>query len=170
MRISSGIPFVNSNSKSSFIFFASEVVLFVLLVGGISAYFVLSGSANDKDEIAKKCYMEEYLPAINKCQTLINKGSQAEFRFLISAHELLDKIDSLETIYKVDNPNLFNQGDNLKEKYDEKAIPASKAWAESARTQMRELDNKERALEYYKVAFSIYQDPNIKQEMESLEK
>ena len=163
--------FVKTSAKSKWKNIALiGVVLFVLLVGGISAYFVLSGSANDKDEIAKKCYMDEYLPAINKCQTLINKGSQAEFRFLISAHELLDKIDSLETIYKVDNPNLFNQGDNLKEKYDEKAIPASKAWAESARTQMRELDNKERALEYYKVAFSIYQDPNIKQEMESLEK
>ena len=57
----------------------------------------------------------------------------------------------------------------LKNSYEEKAIPASKAWAESARTQIRELDNKERALEYYKVAYSIYQDPNIREEMESIE-
>lgn len=75
----------------------------------------------------------------------------------------------METIYKADNPNLFNQGERLKNSYEEKAIPASKAWAESARTQIRELDNKERALEYYKVAYSIYQDPDIKKEIESLE-
>ena len=145
------------------------VAVFILLLGGVSAYFTLLGSTNEKDEMAQKSYKEEYLPAINECKQLIENGSQAEFKALISAHKLLNKIDSLESLYKVDNPNLFNQGEMLKNSYEEKAIPASKAWAESARTQIRELDNKERALEYYKVAYSIYQDPNIREEMESIE-
>lgn len=161
---------VETAAKSKWKTFAFiGVAVFILLIAGISAYFALSGSSNDKDAIAQKCYTEEYLPSIKKCQSLIEKGNQAEFRSLISAYELIDKIDSLETIYKADNPNLFNQGERLKNSYEEKAIPASKAWAESARTQIRELDNKERALEYYKVAYSIYQDPDIKQEIESLE-
>lgn len=161
---------VETAAKSKWKTFAFiGVAVFILLIAGISAYFALSGSYNDKDAIAQKCYTEEYLPSIKKCQSLIEKGNQAEFRSLISAYELIDKIDSLETIYKADNPNLFNQGERLKNSYEEKAIPASKAWAESARTQIRELDNKERALEYYKVAYSIYQDPDIKQEIESLE-
>lgn len=161
---------VETAAKSKWKTFAFiGVAVFILLIAGISAYFALSGSFNDKDAIAQKCYTEEYLPSIKKCQSLIEKGNQAEFRSLISAYELIDKIDSLETIYKADNPNLFNQGERLKNSYEEKAIPASKAWAESARTQIRELDNKERALEYYKVAYSIYQDPDIKQEIESLE-
>ena len=161
---------VETAAKSKWKTFAFiGVAVFILLIAGISAYFALSGSSNDKDAIAQKCYTEEYLPSIKKCQSLIEKGNQAEFRSLISAYELIDKIDSLETIYKADNPNLFNQGERLKNSYEEKAIPASKAWAESARTQIRELDNKERALEYYKVAYSIYQDPDIKKEIESLE-
>lgn len=161
---------VETAAKSKWKTFAFiGVAVFILLIAGISAYFALSGSYNDKDAIAQKCYTEEYLPSIKKCQSLIEKGNQAEFRSLISAYELIDKIDSLETIYKADNPNLFNQGERLKNSYEEKAIPASKAWAESARTQIRELDNKERALEYYKVAYSIYQDPDIKKEIESLE-
>lgn len=161
---------VETAAKSKWKAFAFiGVAVFILLIAGISAYFALSGSANDKDAIAQKCYTEEYLPSIKKCQSLIEKGNQAEFRSLISAYELIDKIDSLETIYKADNPNLFNQGERLKNSYEEKAIPASIAWAESARTQIRELDNKERALEYYKVAYSIYQDPDIKKEIESLE-
>lgn len=155
-----------STTKSGVKTYLIAAIVLAVIVGGV-LYFMNNGKPS---EAALTAYSEEYIPAVDSCKYNIANGDQAKYEKLVKARKFLATIDSLENLYKGEMEEEFNNAQALRSQLDEKAIPAAKAWAESAKTQVRDLDNKERALEYYRVSYSIYEDPEVKQAMELLKK
>lgn len=149
--------------KRTYIYIAAAVIV-ALVAGGL--WFFLGNNDESKDALI--AYESQYLPLVEQCNKHISEGDQAQYDELVMASNELATLDSLENIYSAILPDKFNRAVALRSQYEEKAIPASKAWAESARTQITELDNSKRAIEYYKVAYSIYKDPEIEKELSKL--
>lgn len=158
------IPEGKKRGKSKMIYAISAAVVLVLIACGI---WFLSGSGKT-DEMAIAAYNNEYLPMVEKVGKEIENGDQAQYADLILANQGLSVLDSLENLYGAEMPEEFCQTDSLRIQYESKAIPAAKAWAESAKTQVKELNNIDRALEYYKVSYSIYNDPEVEKAINEL--
>lgn len=154
----------NGRGKRTFMIAAATV-----LVVAAVAYFMIRGSAPTAEEMAEKAYVEKYVPLTDICRRNIEKGSQADFKMLVDAKEQLDSLAVLETKYKASLPEKFSQEQALRHSYEEKAKPAAEAWAQSAKTQIVELQNEERALEYYRVAYDLYKTPEVEKAIANLE-
>lgn len=149
--------------KSKFIAAVSVVALAIV---ACIAYFFIAGSKQSAK--ADEVYNGEYVRAIAACKQNIESGSQADVKKLILAKEELASIDSIEAIYGSENSGKFCEGVKLRDMYEAKARPAAEAWANSAKAQIDELGNVERAIEYYELSYSLYATPNVKMEIERL--
>lgn len=146
------------------IYVAAAVAVVVIAVG---AWFIFAGGSKTNEE-ALMAYNQEYLPTMDNFMKDVDAGDQAQYQELIKANNELAVLDSLENLYRNDMPDEFSRAAALRQQYESKAIPAAKAWAESAKTQVQELENVDRALEYYKVSYAIYNDPEVEKTINEL--
>lgn len=142
------------------------ILVVVFFVVACIAYFFMT--ENKQSAKADEIYNGEYVQMVALCKQAIEQGNQANVKKLISAKEELTRIDSIEAIYGSENPEKFSEGANLHKMYEAKAKPAAEAWANSAKAQIDELGNVERAIEYYEVSYSLYATTKIKEEIERL--
>lgn len=142
----------------------------VAAVIGVSAMYFIGPKSVDQEVI--DLYENTYMPLVEKCGENIQNGGDdgSGYENLIQARKDLEELEKIESDKADYLPEKFVEAQGLRAKYEEKAKPASEAWVKSAETQLKEFGNTERAIQYYQVAYNIYNDEGIASKIKELDK
>lgn len=132
------------------------VILGVVVIG-LSLFFILR-SGNSLEKEAVKNY-PNYQALVEKCEKLTDIGDSSKYQSLIEAKKAYDSIISMENRYSGVNGD-YCISSEFGTKLNDKLKKASRSWTETAYSQLYELEDEEGAIGFYKIALSLYDDPN----------
>lgn len=129
-----------------FCFLGTAIVVFLAL------FFIGLNSDDNTGGGTDSGMEQEYKKLTLICENNINMGSAENYTTLLEAGLILDSLKEYERI----NPNLKELAESkttsLETRYQEKSAAAAGQWRESGNVQLREVDDKGAALQYYQIA------------------
>ncbi|HIZ87628.1 MAG TPA: serine/threonine protein kinase [Candidatus Coprenecus pullistercoris] len=134
----------------------------VVTVGLLAAVWLTPGKLTR--DARRSLYLYEL--AVNRCQTLIERGSQSDPEPLVDARAVLDNISDMEDRYSEVNDS-YNQYTSLIESFRQKAKPIAESWAAAAAAQNM-IGNTFNALSFYKTAIALYETKEMRDAFESI--
>ena len=102
-----------------------------------------------------------------RCAELIEIGCGAKWAELIEAKQLLeDSIVKCEQTYSNVMPDVYCRSSQLRGDLEPKLKQAAHGWAESAYTQIKNLDDTSAAAAFYTISLRLIDDPAVRLEAE----
>ena len=117
-----------------------------------------------------KLHNEAYTTLVSQCSQSTEQGDGNNTQALLNAKQTYSKIVELEKEYASVQPEFYNKASSLKEPLDSKLSEAANAWAEAAKMQVDNLGDYAKAIEFYKLALSLWNSESIKQSFENVKK
>lgn len=109
-----------------------------------------------------KSHNEAYTTLVSQCSQYTEQGDGNDTQALLNAKTSYYKILKLEKDYSSIQPDFYNKAAELKEPLETKLSEAANAWAEAAKMQIENLGDYSKAIEFYKLAFSLWSSESIK--------
>jgi len=109
-----------------------------------------------------KLYNETYTTLVSQCSLYTEQGDGNNTQALLNAKKTYSKVLELEKNYSSIQPDFYNKANELKEPLDTKLSEAANAWAEAAKMQIENLGDYSKAIEFYKLAVSLWGSESIK--------
>ena len=141
-------------------------------LAAIAACFILYfGFFHESSELKDaKLHNEAYTTLVSQCSQSTEQGDGNNTQALLNAKQTYSKIVELEKEYASVQPEFYNKASSLKEPLDSKLSEAANAWAEAAKMQVDNLGDYAKAIEFYKLALSLWNSESIKQSFENVKK
>lgn len=117
-----------------------------------------------------KSHNETYTNLVNQCSQYTKQGDGNNTQALLNAKQSYSGIVGLEKEYASIQPEFYNKAAELKEPLESKLSEVANAWAEAARMQIENLGDYQKAIEFYQLALSLWNDEAITQEFENVKK
>lgn len=109
-----------------------------------------------------KLHNEAYTTLVSQCSQSTEQGDGNNTQALLNAKQAYSKIVELEKEYASIQPDFYNKSSELKDPLDSKLSEAANAWAEAAKMQVENLGDYSKAIEFYKLASSLWGSESIK--------
>lgn len=117
-----------------------------------------------------KLHNEAYTTLVSQCSQYIDQGDGNDTQSLLNAKQAYSKILKLENDYSTIQPDFYNKAGGLKNVLDPKLEEAANAWAEAAKTQIDNLGDYTKAIEFYRLALSLWSSESIKSSYDNAKK
>lgn len=117
-----------------------------------------------------KSHNETYTNLVSQCSQYTKQGDGNNTQALLNAKQSYSEIVGLEEKYASIQPEFYNKAAELKEPLDSKLSEAANAWTEAAKMQIENLGDYQKAIEFYQLALSLWNDESITQEFENVKK
>lgn len=133
-------------------------------LAAIAACFVIYfGFFHESAELKDaKLHNEAYTTLVSQCTLSTEQGDGNNTQALLNAKQAYSKIVELEKEYASVQPEVYNKSSELKAPLESKLSEAANAWAEAAKMQVQNLGDYSKAIEFYKLATSLWGSESIK--------
>lgn len=153
-------------------FSASKRNLFLWGGGIIAVLLILLFSMlffNDSPELKEaKRHKDAYAALVNQCSKYTEQGNGNNFQALLNAKQAYSGIVELEEKYYPFWPAVYNKASELEGPLASKLSEAASAWADAAKMQAENLGDYSKAIEFYRLALSLYSTEAIEQAYEEV--
>lgn len=151
-----------SNSSKGFLFFIAALV---------ACFIIYFSFFHESSELKNaKLHNEAYTTLVSQCSQFIDQGNGNDTQSLLNAKQTYSKIVELENDYSTIQPDFYNKAKDLKDALDPKLEEAANAWAEAAKTQINNLGDYTKAIEFYRLALSLWSSESIQSSYDNAKK
>lgn len=117
-----------------------------------------------------KSHNGTYATLVSQCSQFTEQGNGNNTQALLNAKQTYAKIVELEKKYASVQPEFYNKAASLKVPLDSILISTAYAWAEAAKMQVDNLSDYPKAIEFYRLALSLWDAESIRQGFEDVKK
>lgn len=146
-------PASDSTSSKGFLYFIAALAACIIIYFGF-----FHESSEQKDA---KLHNEAYTTLVTQCSQYIDQGDGNDTQSLLNAKQTYSKILELEDDYSTIQPEFYNKAEGLKAALDPKLEKAANAWTEAAKAQINNLGDYTKAIEFYRLALSLWSSESI---------
>lgn len=101
----------------------------------------------------------EYVSQTITCDSLLNVDNGSNIDALIAAKSIIEDLEKKDLMYQNDNEK-YVKGGELRGIFNQKAANVSKKLVDAAMNQLYDLEDEEGAVEMYRKALNLLDDPN----------
>ncbi len=152
---------VDKNGRKSKIIKMALLSLAAVMVGFVIFYGLFFEDSKTKNA---KLNQDKYAALVGQCKQDIEQGSGNNTQALLDAKTAFAGVVELEKQYAEVLPSFYNKSQVLEGSLEPKLIEAAVAWARAAKMQVDNLNDYQRAIEFYQLAISLFDNDSIKQE------